>query len=245
MKLMITSDLHLEFAKDGGKRIIDKLETDNVDALVLAGDIFPLRFLDQIVEKMKWFMEKAPLCLFVPGNHEFYKGHSKTGLMLLESAAQQVPGFEVLRAGRVFESHGHRFLGDSMWFPDGPDNNHYADGMSDFHLIQEFVPWVYEQNKAWREFYRANGKPGDIVITHHLPHPACIDNYYKTSVLNRFFLCDMSAEIRELKPALWVHGHTHCKVDVIVDKTRIVCNPKGYPAEATSFNYKGLFVPLF
>jgi hypothetical protein len=28
---------------------------------------------------------------------------------------------------------------------------------------------------------------------------------------------------------LWVHGHTHSSFDYKLGKTRIICNPRGYP----------------
>jgi hypothetical protein len=30
---------------------------------------------------------------------------------------------------------------------------------------------------------------------------------------------------------LWIHGHTHRRVDTVVDGTRVVSNPRGYPHE--------------
>jgi Icc-related predicted phosphoesterase len=50
--------------------------------------------------------------------------------------------------------------------------------------------------------------------------------------LNRFFVNDMSDRINAKKPKLWVHGHTHDSCDYIAgERTRVVCNPKGYPGE--------------
>ncbi len=28
--------------------------------------------------------------------------------------------------------------------------------------------------------------------------------------------------------SLWVHGHTHDSFDYAIDRTRVICNPKGY-----------------
>jgi hypothetical protein len=31
------------------------------------------------------------------------------------------------------------------------------------------------------------------------------------------------------RAALWVHGHTHSSFDYLLNGTRVVCNPRGYP----------------
>ena len=34
----------------------------------------------------------------------------------------------------------------------------------------------------------------------------------------------------ERQPALWIHGHMHDPVDVVLGQTRVLCNPAGYRA---------------
>ena len=45
------------------------------------------------------------------------------------------------------------------------------------------------------------------------------------------FASDLEKVMVEYKPDLWIHGHMHLPVDVVVDKTRVLCNPHGYPHE--------------
>jgi predicted phosphodiesterase len=67
VKLLILSDLHLEF----GTFLVPKVD---YDVVILAGDIFVPGS-----KAMRWarragnFGETAPI-VFVPGNHEFYEG---------------------------------------------------------------------------------------------------------------------------------------------------------------------------
>ena len=35
--------------------------------------------------------------------------------------------------------------------------------------------------------------------------------------------------------ALWIHGHTHTFFDYRAGGARVICNPRGYPGEATGF----------
>ena len=54
---------------------------------------------------------------------------------------------------------------------------------------------------------------GDILVTHHMPHPGGIATKYIGDPTNMFFLCDISDIIREKKPVLAIFGHTHCPFD--------------------------------
>ena len=41
-------------------------------------------------------------------------------------------------------------------------------------------------------------------------------------------MVDLDPLIHARRPALWLHGHTHAQVDVVVGATRVVANPHGY-----------------
>jgi Icc-related predicted phosphoesterase len=67
-----------------------------------------------------------------------------------------------------------------------------------------------------------------IVVTHHLPHPLCVDPRFKTHPLNPAYMTNLDMYIEEYDIDVWIHGHTHSNVDVEVHGTRILCNPRGY-----------------
>ena len=77
-------------------------------------------------------------------------------------------------------------------------------------------------------YFANNIQENDVVVTHHLPSTLSIGDQFKTSELNRFFVCDMSNIILDKKPVLWLHGHTHESCDYVVGDTRVICNPYGY-----------------
>jgi predicted phosphodiesterase len=104
--------------------------------------------------------------------------------------------------------------------------------VNDFRAIGRFVPWVHETNAAHVAFLAENMRRGDVVVTHHLPHPRSVDAQYAGEPSNRFFLAANAAPLVEAGLAqLWIHGHTHLPCDYVEHGTRVVCNPLGYPAE--------------
>jgi hypothetical protein len=88
--------------------------------------------------------------------------------------------------------------------------------------------------------------PTDVVITHHMPSALSVHEKYTDDALNLFFLCEMDDVILDLKPKLWIHGHTHVPFDYKLGDTRVLCNPKGYPRERTDLvgNYGPVTVEL-
>jgi Icc-related predicted phosphoesterase len=106
--------------------------------------------------------------------------------------------------------------------------------MHDFSLIQDFEPWVYEQNAAFQQVVASRLKASDVVGSHHLPAPASIPERFARSAMNAFFVCDMTSYISERQPKLWIHGHSHDRCDYLLGATRVVANPLGYLSEPRS-----------
>jgi len=131
---------------------------------------------------------------------------------------------------------GVRFGGTTLWFPDDPENEHFAHLLNDFSQIRGFRRWVYEDNARAVQFLEARAASLDVVVTHHLPARGSLHPWYADSPLNRFFLCDVGAILAEAQPQLWIHGHTHGSCDYLLGQTRVLCNPAGYNRENVSFN---------
>ena len=50
------------------------------------------------------------------------------------------------------------------------------------------MPWVHETHAAHLAFVRDNARDGDVIVTHHLPHPNSTPRMFVDSPLNRFFV---------------------------------------------------------
>ena len=137
---------------------------------------------------------------------------------------------------------GQRFIAGTMWFPPDPMAEPNKRFMHDFSLIQDFEPWVYEQNAAFEKVLATHLEADDVVITHHLPAFESVPARFARSAMNAFFVCDMAPQVREHQPKLWIHGHSHDRCDYLLGKTRVVANPLGYPNEPRSLE---AFEPSF
>ena len=222
------SDLHLEFYFDHGTRFLKTLVVAAPN-LFLAGDIHVLRDTDRLTTMFDILCAKWERVFYVPGNHEYYDSEYKQVNQRLRAVEKVYKNLTVLRKGTVHECDGARILGDTMWFPFKAYGATLQNAMSDFGLIRGLTPAVYKQNSDWLTFLEDNLKPGDVVMTHHMPLNACIAPAFKDSPLNPFFVCNCRYIIEERKPAIWLHGHGHSQLDFKWGSTRILANPRGYP----------------
>jgi predicted phosphodiesterase len=222
MRTLILSDIHVEFHADAGRAFA--ASTPEADVLVLAGDIGTRSTLNKALEV---FCSRYPKVLFVTGNHEYYQSSPKVMHAQIAEFAATHPNFHWLNNSHV-TIDGVRFIGATLWFPNGNVVSRNREWLNDFAIIKDFVPWVFEENKLSQEYLAREVKPGDVVVTHHLPSNLSISPKYAGSPYNVFFLCNMERVIQTNHPAVWIHGHTHESADYRLADTRVVCNPFGY-----------------
>lgn len=256
MKILILSDLHIEF---GTFRVPDV----NVDVVVLAGDIAA-----SAAKAVRWarragnFGEQTPL-VFVPGNHEFYGGVLQTTIDDMRSAAADSNAF-ALDSGQVALG-GVRFLGTTLWTDFAlaieTDEGRVSDvpramaaarrQMSDYknirlaeHAQRSGYVGAAKRTKRWLTpedtlaLHRAQrqwladrlAEPFDgptVVVTHHAPHRGSLHSRFASSWLSAAYVNELPDSFFDV-PELWLHGHIHESLDYKVGECRIVCNPRGY-----------------
>ena len=112
----------------------------------------------------------------------------------------------------------------------GPKAPSFTAGM--VYYIRDIYEWITRRAQESASYLEKNAGPGDVVVTHHMPHPRSVALRFAHSALNRYFLHDLSHLVDRGRMKLWVHGHTHDPMDYEVNAdTRVVCNPLGYPGE--------------
>lgn len=232
MKLLVYSDLHIEFSPFDPP-IID------VDVVILAGDIHVKKGgLDWAKEKF----EKTPV-LYVMGNHEYYGEALPKHLVKLKEQATgtniHILENEAITIGDV------TFLCCTLW----TDFNLFGDPriagfeatqtMTDYQKIrvsptfrklrsvdtagihQNSINWLKQELEKYR-------KQKLVIVTHHAPSMFSVPEQFKEDILNAAYASHLDEVVAKSGAKLWIHGHTHTQFDYKIGDTRVICNPRGY-----------------
>jgi predicted phosphodiesterase len=224
MKMQLISDVHVEFHADGGAGFLRALDATGVDLLVVAGDLGLAR---DLAGAFAILCAKYPAVAFVLGNHELYTSRPHAVEAHMAEIAARHRNLHWLDESAVVIG-GQRVVGTSLWF--GSDAGAEADRLrlNDFRAIDGFADWVFAKNAHAQKFLRENVRPGDVVVTHHLPSWRCTHPKYAGSPLNKYFVCDLEPLIVARQPRYWLFGHTHERVREVVGACTLVANPFGY-----------------
>lgn len=257
MKLLILSDLHLEF----GTFLVPKVDHDVV---ILAGDIsVPGSKAMRWARQAENFGETVPI-VFVPGNHEFHQGVLQTTLKEMALTARSC-NVHLLAPGEAMIA-GVWFLGCTLWTDfelpiqtktgtltdteramkaakvhlndyssirwaeaqEASDSAAVSAKSKKRRLVPEDTRALNQSDHAW--LARKLAEPFDgstVVVTHHAPHRNSLARHYQSDWLSASLVSELPSSFFEV-PSLWVHGHIHESFDYQVGNCRVVCNPRGY-----------------
>lgn len=245
MKVRVMSDLHMNFSKF--EVPIGQEDTESV--LIIAGDACEVAHgKEQYREFFKDVTERFKLVLFVFGNHEYYDTSYIRAYDQFMRECGHLDKLKVLDMDTL-DLDGVRFIGCTLWsdFEKGnPLVMHDAKSfMNDYNLIRvgdHSTPYKRRltPQDTLREHYvmrrwvveqmiqaRLDGmRP--VVITHHHPSFESVTDEFKGNNLNGCYATDMVDDVFENGPDLWVCGHMHRRIDYMINKTRVLCNPRGY-----------------
>lgn len=258
MELNIISDLHLDiWEKEGyGEYILSFFEEEDEERkdnriLIMSGDIGESRFFKtELFQRFFRIISKNFYkVIMIAGNHEYYFQIFEETPNIIKDALKEFENILFLEKD-VCIIDGKRFLGTTLWSDTKTDKltekNIIERGLTDYKVIKTissknnyngFIDsnFIYEEFKKSLDWLKGEIKEGDIVITHHLPSINSIDFSYLVDPLSRIFnknfYSNLNQEISDLKPSLWIHGHTHHNLYYKYDYTTIICNPLGYPSE--------------
>ncbi len=246
MKIYPCSDLHLEFVECSERiNVLKQImpSSDEIDVLVLAGDIFTYNVTNK-VNIIDYLCNTYNDVIFVPGNHEYYEGSFEEIDLLLRVFERAFDNFYYLNNNHVFIDD-LMFCGATLWFDYNKSNEDYEQYLNDFNLIYNNKNKFYEMNDAAIGYFNnlsSCNLDECVVVTHHAPHINSLknnDNRFGKfkSYLDRFYYSSRAMElIDEWQPKYWIHGHTHKPVDYFVGKTHIISNPSGYVWNKTLMN---------
>jgi Icc-related predicted phosphoesterase len=256
MKLLIVSDLHLEFGSSY------EPPADGYDVAIIAGDIdVPAAAAVGWAKRMPAF-GKAKGVIYVPGNHEFY-GHIFGATLEAMRLAAAGTVIHALNCSEVIVD-GVRFLGCTLWTDfrlriDVQDRTGRVTRQSDpvramadcSRFLMDYRSVRIEQRMSSGDMGTTCLAPADtlrvhrthrrwlsarlqqphdgptVVVTHHAPHRLSLAPRFAGDWVSAGFVSELPRKFFHV-PALWVHGHTHSSFDYRAANCRVVCNPRGY-----------------
>ena len=249
MRLLLLSDLHLEFSD------LRLPETLDFDVALLAGDIVcpGHRLADWVAASPA--LRRARAVIAVAGNHEYFDGVLQEEACRMRRAAASVaqPPLHWLDASAVVVD-GVRFLGCTLWTDfalriqtaAGPVSDprrglstarqRMADyrliGWQDGNVLRRLTPEdtvaLHATQRAWLEAALQTPFDGPtVVITHHGPHRGSLVSRHAADWVSAAYLNEFPERFFDV-PCLWLHGHTHASSSYAVGSCRVVCNPRGY-----------------
>ena len=230
MRPQIVSDLHFEFNP------VPDLAAGVV--VVVAGDLAEIRHPWLLAEAVQAW-ESDEHILYVPGNHEYYGADIDEGRQILAGQCR-IHGVTLLDPGAVTIA-GVRFIGATLWTDfrlNGIANEPGAHAeaqrrISDFNGAirqregaRRFTTFEsvrrHEAERAFieRELTAATETgTSAVVITHHAPTPRSVGPRFEGDPCNAAFASDLEGVIAQYQPPLWIHGHMHNRVDVVLGET--------------------------
>lgn len=197
--------------------------------------------------------DEWPNVLLVMGNHEHYHGRWDRTESIMRDECARYPNVHLLEQDRL-ELGGVVFLGATLWssLNEGDPMTMHAirDMMSDYRAITEKDGERYHKLRPittlerhretvrWLDIMLAEDKRPTVVITHHCPsHSSIHPKYAKHTLMNGAFTTNLDRIMMDNDHLLlWTHGHTHERFDYQINRTRVVCNPRGYPGEHSGFD---------
>lgn len=245
---------------------IPELPEDAETVLVLAGDLWTddCLFTRRFGQASSWLEQTAAqfqAVVIVFGNHDYWdstteRAFRKATTWLTSHGLNNV--FILENSSVVFGNL--KLLGGTLW----TDYNRHNPSvmmaaqqiMNDHKKIRigTKLPGrlsrpqdMYDLHVKTASFIAANSRRDApeqrvVVVTHMAPTRLSIHERYNNSkdYMNNFcYFSDLDEMFfdEQFCADYWIHGHCHNVSDYIVDRTRVLCNPRGYyPFEQTGFN---------
>ncbi len=263
MKFDYGSDFHLDFDR-GSNRVLSSFPVNRSPVLILAGDIAEIAILKgkhsalktQVEEFFAWVSTNYTSVLYVCGNHEFYDAELNYGVQNLRTIFKKmgIDNIHVLENDTV-EFDDTIVFGSTMWTSLRNENPNVMNAVQNYMQDYRYIKYVdkfydkititpeYTTHKhrtamsSIKNFIKDPTNKHKVVITHHAPHIQSIESCYRGSPATDAYYEELFDLIFDSGIHTWVHGHTHSNSDYLINKTRVVANPRGYWGEESLANF--------
>jgi len=252
MNILKVSDLHNEFYRAKNVPTPDLSPPGDIDLLVFAGDI------DKGVRGMEFAISQSLKfgvpAVYIPGNHEFYGANYYSTLRKMEALTKN--SAVTLLSDKVTVINGVQFIGATLW----TDYDVFSRQnrklimmgarsiMTDYAKIRLDVKGRYSkltpadtvrlhaQSISFIESTLEKDFNGPrVVVTHHAPSMHSLAPSEREDDISAAYASDLSLTMKQYEIDMWMHGHTHRKVDYNLEGVRVYANPRGYPGELAAY----------
>jgi Icc-related predicted phosphoesterase len=256
MRAWIISDIHTSVLAEFWTT---PHQVPDADICICAGDISD--FGSTSIGYLRRNIERYMPVVLVFGNHDFFNSSidfalqkarreiQGTRIHLLENQSVEIDGCRFV--GATLWTDFAVSVGDDEHIPP-EERRQKAFGLApsqvaDFYYINRSDPRrpgengfvtvreIVGRHRVSRNFIDEElSKPFDgpsVVVTHHAPLTDSLDPHFYGEITNAAFASDLSDLIARRRPSVWIHGHIHKARDYMADRTRVICNPRGYSLE--------------
>ena len=245
------SDIHLDHDK-GNLWYPIKLEGDEDTTYIIAGDLWrDCKHISQLDENGESWIGRVSkqfkYVVYVLGNHDYWGGRLDTSYQKCKDLAieQGLTNVFILENSSI-TLDGHTFVGGTLWTDYGDRNPismmEAKNYMNDYRLIRfgenyhKMTPIdclkIFDATK--RTIFKTP-KPENggklFVVTHMAPSYQSVNEVYRTErdkLSNTWYYSELGNSIADSEIDYWLHGHTHHACAYAINKTLVLCNPRGY-----------------
>lgn len=266
--IQLVSDLHLEHS--GIKELLDSWVVLS-DTLLMSGDIVPVVMIKgksgqcRLIREFFHFVSANYKNVFwVMGNHchwgNFLEHTNKNAQDRMKEL--KLNNIHILN-NTTFTTPEFFIFGATLWTSMNNENPmtmmYCSSRMNDYGRIKTVDQWLEYRYirvedtvmlhkrsvEKLKSFIETESELPKIVMTHHLPSYRSIPTWYKQDQLSAAYASDLDDLIYDSDIKLYVHGHTHEPQDYWINKTRVMCNPRGYfGMETIAYNYKPIAITV-
>lgn len=239
---ILLSDIHLEWDTslyDFNKVVPKKM----ADAVFLAGDVAGSK---HALPFIKHLLNLGYVVFYTLGNHEFYKHDMNEVIDFWKNI--NLENFYFLHDD-IVEFDNLRIIGTPLWASVDTLIKHPILGIQkgeiDYFVRQKLKTWADFVNIPqfhindmaelfWQHFsflenaLKENTDKQVVVMTHFLPSFLSVNPAFAGETTNFVFATELDFLMEQYKIDFWFHGHTHNSLDYWIEKTHVICNPRGY-----------------
>lgn len=236
--------------------VLPNRKDDKKTNLILAGDIGSYKTLNEaLLPFLRICSKRFKQIFYIPGNHEYYHGtwqrdheYIAKAISSEKALSNVVFGSKIIHTFEEDPDNKIVLIAAILW-SDIDEGGPLArlkirNSINDYRVISEvdetgevrkLLPSTtiqqFHEDKAFLGRSLAlfsNDGYKIVVVTHHGPSYQSA-TAFRGSPLNCAFTSSLEDLILDYSPAYWIHGHTHNSYSYEIDKTKVICNPYGYP----------------